>query len=105
MLQYEQAQATCDEHSYLIGEKIKNGIRVTGEVTRVIIAPFDGISQHRFLKEYMRTQDEHQALKQYKGSLFTILLVVKPIVNPTQLFTLELDAFMRQYSDRMVQFH
>lgn len=94
MLHYDQAQALCAEHGYLIGTQIKKGWKITGIIDRIIVAPLDGVSQYRFLKEYKISGNAAKAIKFYQGNFYSVLLVVRSVISKTQYTTMDLDAYM-----------
>jgi hypothetical protein len=93
MYTYDQAQQALKEHQYLIGSQIRTGWRIKGIVEGIIIAPFDGINQYRFLKEYKSTGNALKALKFYKGVLHTVLLVIRSRQCTTDLYTIDLERY------------
>jgi hypothetical protein len=96
MQTYDQAQYDCKVYSYLIGKQVKKGWRITGTIQDIIIAPLDGINQYRFLKLYKETRDVKKSLQFYKGELYTVLVVMRSVLNPHELITVNLDRFLRE---------
>jgi hypothetical protein len=94
MLFYEEARTACAAQQFLIGNRISRQLRIIGEIVAVVVAPFDGINQHRFLQRYRQSKDAEEALSCYNGHLYTILLVISPVASPSQWFTMELDQYL-----------
>lgn len=94
MFNYDQAVRACREHRFLVGSQISKGFRITGMIEEVIVAPLDGISQYRFLKEYKQSRNAEQALQVYKGDLYTVLLIGSSPGNRKDIITIELDRFL-----------
>jgi hypothetical protein len=99
MLTFIEAKQAVETHSYIVGTQIKKGLRIFGTVESLIIAPFDGINQHRFLREYKQSRNAEKALQTYSGHLFTVLLVVAPIATQ-ELHTMELDQYLRSHEHK-----
>lgn len=99
MLTFVEAKQEVDAHSYIVGTQIKKGLRIFGTVESLIIAPFDGINQHRFLRDYKQSRNAEEALQSYSGHLYTVLLVVAPIATQ-ELHTIELDQHLRSHEHK-----
>jgi hypothetical protein len=99
MLTFIEAKQEVDRHSYIVGTHIRKGQRIFGTVERLIIAPFDGINQHRFLQEYKQSKNAEKALQSYSGHLFTVLLVVAPVATQ-ELHTIELEQHLKSHEHK-----
>jgi hypothetical protein len=99
MLTFKEAKQELDEHSYIVGTQIKKGLRIFGTVESLIIAPFDGINQHRFLRDYKQCRNAEKALQSYSGHLFTVLLVVAPVATQ-ELHTIELEQYLKSHEQK-----
>lgn len=103
MFTKEQANLECAQYRYLIGNHISKGLRITGVIEEVIVAPLDGINQHKFLNEYKKSGDAQTALQSYKGNLFTVLLTARSRVNKNEVFTLELERYLADHPEQELQ--
>jgi len=96
MLTKEQAVATCRDYRYLIGNQIRNGSRITGVIEDLVVAPLDGVNQHRFLNGYKKTQDAGRAISFYEGKLFTVLLVVRSVLLRNEISAVDLERYLAE---------
>ncbi len=96
MFNYGEAVATAKEHSFLIGTQISKGFRITGIIEAVVVAPLDGISQYRFLKNYKACRDAAASLQGYEGNLYTVLLIGKSLRNHNDIFSIELSRYLAE---------
>ena len=96
MYTYDQAQEACKEHLHLIGSQISTGWRIKGVVEGVIVAPFDGINQYKFMKEYRSSGNAIKALKFYRGVLHTVLLVIRSRQCANDVYTIDLEKYQAE---------
>ena len=103
MYTYDQARQACKDYKYLIGNQLRRGWRNIGFVDALVVAPLDGINQHKFLKEYKSTGDAAKSLKFYRGLLHTVLLVVRSQQCSTEVFTINLETYVEEHHSELIR--
>lgn len=98
MYTFHEAQEFCAAHGYVVGRQIKKGLRIFGTVEALLLAPMDGINQHRFLRAYKETRNAKKALQFYDGTLYTVLACVVPVANKQDFYTVELEHYLASES-------
>lgn len=101
MYTYDQAREACKEHQHLLGSQIRTGWRIKGVVEGVIVAPFDGINQYRFMKEYRSSGNAAKALKFYRGVLHTVLLVIRSRQCANDVYTIDLEKYQADCTEEL----
>jgi hypothetical protein len=93
----EQARNICSDYQYLCGLPIDKKVPGKGVISCVTIAPYDQAKQWQFAQYYKDYRDPVKALKFYKGTQFSVLVLSVPLLRKRGVFFADLITILSQH--------
>lgn len=97
-LSRQQAEHFCKDYQFLVGQPLENTNEMNATIDCIAVAPADEFNRYVFYKDYRSCFDPEQALNQYLGNLFGVVIIARPEGDSEQLIFKDLSGYLIENS-------
>lgn len=90
------AKSICSGLQHLVGKRFDKSLPHMGTIERVTVAPFGHEEKKQFMLYYLLCEDPEQALTEYQGFLFDIIVIARSLDDQNDLMHYDLPTWLRK---------
>ena len=93
-LSRSQAENLAQQYQYLVGEQFSTTTEDKHVIDCVAVAPFDDVNRYIFMLQYREGASMKDALGQYEGELFDVVVLTRFVSEKTEVIFRDLRSFL-----------